>query len=358
MKILFYQDIPSLNSTLLTWTLIEELRLRGHMVDYGKPDPKFNLSFDWVHGSGADSWPALNYARKMGSRCHIHLEGVPYWRIGYENAIDWGYDQNHTPEEIKEYRRHYGSWMSTAFLADSCTVNGANQVKAIEWMFEAKLPNCHLISCGADARFALTLPDWPKLNYMVTVSRLEPNKKVFLIAKALALLVDQGIKVPPWMIIGYGTKEQFNKIHEICKGKIEIWWRFNYGAAKWRWIKRARMMLCGWSGIPPAEGILCKVPALSFNHPDIIEMYEDTIWWAHDNSIENYANRVKWLLEKTKPAPETGVPEWTKVSQKTVHALNRLTGRLKFEGQPELYACTQEQAAEHFEKIFMEGMGK
>ena len=180
MKILFYQDPPSLNSTLLTWTLVEELRLRGHMVDYGKPDPKLDLRFDWVHGSGTDSIPALEYARKIGARCHIHLEGVAYWRIGYENAIDWGYDRNHTEDEIKNFISQYKRWMVAAYYAESCTVNGANQVKAIEWMFDGrKLQNCNLISCGADARFALTLPDWPKLNYMVTVSRLEPNKKVF-----------------------------------------------------------------------------------------------------------------------------------------------------------------------------------
>jgi len=328
------------------------------MVDYGKPDPKLDLSFDWVHGSGDDSWPALNYARKIGARCHIHLEGVAYWRIGYENAIDWGYDHLLSQTEIKKWKHHYKEWMSAAYEADSCTVNGANQVKAIEWMFSEKLQNCNLISCGADARFALTLPDWPKLNYMVTVSRLDPNKKVFLIAKALALLVDRGIKLPPWMIIGYGAKEQYDQIIDICKDKVDIWWRFNYGAAKWRWIKRARMMLCGWSGIPPAEGILCKVPVLSFNHPDIVEMYEDTIWWAQDNSIESYAEKVHWLLEKTEPIKETGVPEWNEVSRKNVHALNRLTGRLKFEGQPELYACTQETCAKRYEKIFMKGMGK
>ena len=358
MRILFYQDTPSLNSTLLTYTLIEELKLRGHIVDYGKP-PVMLDRWDWVHGSGQDSWPALEFSRKVGAKCHIHLEGVPYWRIGLENAVDWGYEGNHSPEQISSFREHYRSWMSAAYEADSCTVNGANQVKAIEWLFSWRiLPNCHLISCGADARFALTLPDWPKLNYMVTASRLEPNKKVFMIAEALAYLFDNGVKIPPWMIIGYGTKDQYDRLMSICKNKVEVWFRQDYRAAKWRWIKRARMMLCGWSGIPPAEGILCKMPVLSFNHPDTFEMFEDTIWWAQNNDIQDYADKVKWLLEKTEPVKETGVPEWNEVSQKNIHALNRLTGRLKIEGQPALYACTQEQAAERYEKIFFEGITK
>jgi len=353
MKILFYQDIPSLNSTLLTWTLIEELRLRGHMVGYGKPDLKngFIDKFDWVHGAGQDTWEALNYARMIGARCHIHLEGLGCWRIGLDPATVWGYDRDLEPGEILHWQEHYRRWMSAAFKADSCSVNGANQVKAIEWLFDGKkLPNCHLISCGADARFASTLPEWDKGNYMVTVSRLEPNKKVAMIAEALALLADKGVKLPPWMIVGSGTREQFEKISAICKDKVEIWWRFAFGAMKWRWIKRSRMMLCGWMGIPPAEGILCKVPVLSFDHPDIIEMYENTIWWAKDNDIEDYAEKVKWLLEKTEPCIETGVPPWSEVSAMCGHAKNRLLGYSK---KDDLYACTQEIAAERYERIFM-----
>uniref|UniRef100_A0A6M3K8C2 Putative glycosyltransferase n=1 Tax=viral metagenome TaxID=1070528 RepID=A0A6M3K8C2_9ZZZZ len=356
MKILFYQDLPSINSTLLTWTLCEELRLRGHHVDYEKPEYNRDLKYDWVHGSGVDSWPALNFARKIGARCHIHLEGVAYWRIGYANAIDWGYDRNHTLDEIKQYRKYYGSWMSAAYSADSCTVNGANQVKAIEWLFGNKLPNCHLMSCGADARYALILPDWKREDYMVTVSRLEPNKKAFMIAKALALLAKKGVRLPPWMIVGYGSQEQVQKLFDICKNKVNVTIAPCYGAAKWRLIKKARLMLCGWSGIPPAEGILCKTPILSFDHRDIVEMYDDTIWWAKDNDIEDYASKVKWLLERTEIVPEIGTTEWNEVSLKNIHALNRLTGRLKFEGQSKLYACTQETAAARYEKIFMKGM--
>ena len=35
MRILFYQDPPNINSTLLTWTLAEEMRLLGHKVYWG-----------------------------------------------------------------------------------------------------------------------------------------------------------------------------------------------------------------------------------------------------------------------------------------------------------------------------------
>ena len=101
MKILFYQDLPSINSTLLTWTLAEELRLRGHTVHYGKQP--LLAHYDYVHGAGQDSWDAIEAAKKLGAKCHIHLEGVAYWRMGADHATDWGYDRDHTPKEI---RRH------------------------------------------------------------------------------------------------------------------------------------------------------------------------------------------------------------------------------------------------------------
>lgn len=343
MNILFYQDLPSINSTLLTWTLAEELRLLGHTVHYGKQPllPRY----DWVHSGSSNSWEAVNMARKIEAKCHIHLEGVAYWRMGIDNAVDWGYERNHTAYEIKMFRKNYKSWMSAAYGADSCSVNGLNQVKAIEEdLFEGKkLPICHVISCGADARYANALPDYERKNYMVTVSRLEPNKKVFMIAEALALLKKQDFDVPLWVIVGYGSQEQIQKLHDIIAPVgIKCKLISCFGAEKWRWIKKARLMLCGWMGIPPAEGLLCDTPVLSFNHPDIIEMYDDSIFWAKDNDVEDYAEQIKELIL-------TGLNEnlTPKGYYKTLCGKEQLLNG-------ELYAYTQEQAAKNYsEKIFI-----
>jgi len=343
MNILFYKDLPSIDSTLLMWTLAEELRLLGHTVHYGK-QPLLS-KYDWVHGGGTNSRDAIAIAKSLGAKCHIHLEGVAYWRIGIDNAIDWGYDRNHTAEEIKAYRGYYKSWMSAAYEADSCSVNGKNQVKAIEEdLFEGKkLSNCHVVSCGADDRYARTLPNWKRENYMVTVSRLEPNKKVFMIAEALALLKRQGFDVPPWVIVGYGSQEQTRKLHDIIVPTgIKCKLVHCFGAEKWLWIKRARLMLCGWMGIPPAEGLLCNTPVLSFDHPDIVEMYDDSIFWADDNDIEGYANQIKELI--LSGLNENLMP---KGYYKTLCGKEQLL-------RGELYARTQTQLAKYSsEEIFI-----
>jgi len=345
MRILFYQNPPLINSTLLTWTLCEELRLLGHQVDYCKPKDFYR--YDWIHGAGNDAPGALSYARKVGAKCHIHLEGVAYWRIGYEDAINWGYDRNHTGTEIEMFRTQYKSWMSAAYEADSCTVAGPKQVGAIEWLFEGnKLPNCHLMHCGVDARYALSLPDYPKQNYMITVSRLEPNKKVFKIAEALAILKQSCIDIPGWMIVGYGTQEQENRLLEFCReNKISVAIKQCFGAEKWYWIKRAKLMLSGWSGIPPEEAIICKAPCLSFTNVDINSVFEDTLWYADDE--EEYAKMVKWLLENMQSNLEI-------IYNKCEYAFLRLIDKLR-PFDKELYASTQERVAKQYEQIFMEG---
>lgn len=341
MNILFYDDLPSINSTLLKWTLSEELRLLGHTVHYWKQPllPKY----DWVHGGNTNAPDALRLARRIGAKCHIHLEGVAYWRVGIDDAIDWGYDKNHTTDEMKAFIGYYKLWMSAAYEADSCSVNGVNQVRAIEeYLFEGKkLPDCHVVSCGADARYARTLPEWTCENYMVTVSRLEPNKKVFMVAEALALLKKQGFDVPLWVIVGYGSQEQIQKLHDIiAPAGIKCKLISCFGAEKWRWIKKARLMLCGWMGIPPAEGLLCNTPVLSFDHPDIIEMYDDSIFWADDNDIEDYAKKIKYLLSEDLADLLAPIG----FAETAIGKTRLLDG--------ELYACTQELAAKRYEKIF------
>ena len=346
MKILFYQDLPSVNSTLLTWTLCEELRLGGHHVDYGKlPSENYNgIKYDWVHGAGRDSWEALSFARSIGSKCHIHLEGVAHWRIGYETATSWGYDKDHTQEEIATFTNQYKQWMSAAFKADSCTVNGDKQVKMIEWMFGKKLPNCHTICCGVDARYAVTLPEYPRQNYMITLSRLEPNKHIMFIAEALSILKKRGFDMPAWMIIGYGPQAQVQRLVDFCKEyEIILGIKPCFGAEKWLWIKRAKLMLCGlmmW--IPISEGIVCRTPVLAIDDEEVHAMYEDTVWWAERNNPEDYANKVEFLLNQNN-AKDIGA--------EATNSCNRLLAG-------ELYANTQTRAAEEFEKIFVGGMKK
>ena len=344
MKILRYQDLPPLNGTLLTWTLCEELRLRGHHVDYGKPEYHPSLKYDWVWAYGVDSWPALEFARKIGAKFYIHLEGVAYWRIGYESAKQWGYDKELPKGEIEQWRKFYCSWMSAAFEADSCTVNGAKQINAIEWLFKKKLPNCYTMCCGTDARYALTLPEYNRQGYMITVSRIEPAKRVFLIAEALGILKKRGVNLPHWVIIGYGNLEQREKLTSVCKeNAIAFWLHPCFGAEKWFWIKRAKLMLAGWMGIPPSEGIVCRTPVLSINDIDIVEQYDDTIFWAENNDPKDYADKIEFLLD-----PENQ----NEIETKNGYAFDRLMD-INRHGRDELYANTQLRAASQHEKIWM-----
>lgn len=339
MRILFYQKAPKLSSTMLTWTLGQELILRGHEVHFHTPTaaeiPKDY--FDWIRVGSTEAPEGVKLARKVGVRVHVHLEGVGYWRIGIGSAKDdWGYKSDLTAAEIEKWKAYYRSWMSAAYDADSCSVNGMNQIQTIQnVLFNGrKLPNCYSLSCGVDARYALSIRDIPRENYMVTVSRLEPNKKVMMIARALTLLKHRDL--PPWVIVGGGTDEQADEfLAFVKKHKIKTIAAKRFGAAKWMYIKQARLMLAGWQGIPPSEGLVCETPVLSFNHPDIVEMYSDSIWYAKDNDIESFAERLDKLLDM----PEYALQEHVIAGKRQL-----LNG--------ELYACTQEILAKKYEDIF------
>ena len=346
MKILFYQDPPELESTMLVWTLGQELILRGHTVHFGKPGWKYMEppGYDWVRGGGESSWDAIEYARNVGARVHIHLEGVGYWRIGAGSARNWGLDVDRIPQqEIEHWMDHYRSWMSAAYKADSCSVNGANQIKVIQdrLFHGTPLPNCHRMSCGADARYALSMPPVEKDDYIVTCSRIAPNKKTMLIAKALSLIPPA--ERLPWVIIGYGDPDYVWQVLNFCQEHgVVVHIRPCFGAEKWMLIKGARLMVQGWNGIPPAEGLLCDTPVVSFDHPDIVEMYRSektlvgALLFVKDNDPSAMASAIADIVRRRKSGLFTHVER-----------------KMLLDG--ELYACTQEQLAEQYERIFTEG---
>lgn len=351
MKILFYQDPPKLQSTMLTWSLGEELILQGHEVVFGKPALKQGI-FDVVRGGGETSWDAVKYARSIGARVHIHLEGIGYWRVGADSARNWGLDVDRIPDsEINHWMNTYSSWMSAAYAADSCSVNGARQIQVIQdILFNGKpLPNCHRLSCGADARYALSLPDVKKSDYIVTCSRIAPNKKIMHIARALASIAPN--QRLPWVVIGYGNQDYVKQVVSFCEEHgIVLHIAPCFGAAKWMLIKRAKLMVQGWNGIPPAEGLLCDTPVVAFDHPDVMEMYShtdsndvewDALHWATDNSSAAMADVILETLSRMKLFGDRITP--MAVSGKG-HLMKGL-----------LYACTLEQSAAQYEKIFMEG---
>lgn len=338
LRILFYKDPPPLQSTMLTWGLAQEMILRGHFVDFGREiSDKIPYGYyDWIYSGGDDTWNAINLARQTGAKVHIHSEGVETWRVGLESAKKYGYPNDCSTEEIKWWREKYASWMSGMYEADTSSLNGSNQFEPLEDLLGGKkLTNCYMRSCGSDWRFARSLPAVEKEGYMVTVSRLEPNKRVMMVAQALAMLDPE--KLPMWQIVGYGSKPQIDQLVSFCQErKIKFRIRQCYGAEKWVRIKKARIMLSGYTGIPPGEGLLCDIPVLSMDHIDIEEQYRGAIYFARDVDVEDYAFQVETLLS-------LGNFELT---EKTRRGKQHLIAGY-------LYGCTQETSAYRLEQIFL-----
>ena len=186
---------------------------------------------------------------------------------------------------------------------------------------------------GIDARYAMSIGNTQRENYMVTVSSLNPD--VMVIAKALALLKDRAL--PPWVIVGAGSDKQTQEMvnFAIANG-IKIILAKSFGAPMWMYVKKARIMLQGYSKLSPAKGLICETPALSFNHPDIVKLYSDSIWYAKDNDVESFAERLDKLLDTS----EYVLQEHVRIGKKQL-----LDGNLGVR--------TQEQLAKRYEDIFM-----
>ena len=345
VNILFYQKKPGLNSTMLNWTLAEELRLLGHSVvflDDVNLDKLPEKTFDWVRGGGENAMAAVEFARRHGARVHIHAEGVGYWRVGADSAKNWGFDQEIPEKAVRKWKDDYRSWMDALFLADTCSINGARQKQVIESNLYSgrKIPNCYLLSCGVDARYAATIPAQPKYNIMITCSRIAENKRIFKIAEAVAM-VDPAIR-PQWLICGFGPSDTVKRLETFLRDRgVAHAIQPMYGAQKWLWIKRSRLMLCGWNGIPPAEGMVCDIPVVSFDHPDIVELFSDTLFYAADHDPVAYAAAISWIVNRQNKGIPVG-DRYTPAYPKT----QLLAG--------DLYACTQTQLAKKYDMIFRE----
>ena len=343
MNILFYKEPSPLQSTLLTWTLAQELIMLGHYVDFVKVEHDKTPSgfYDWIYSGGEDTWEAIRLAQRIGAKVHIHSEGIEPWRVGLESAIKYGYNRDCTANEIKGWKDHYSSWMSGMYEADTCSLNGTNQVSPVEdHLFGGrKLANCYMRSCGSDWRFARTIGEFKRKNYMVTVSRLSPNKRLMVIAMALSMLDTENL--PLWVIIGYGTKQETDSLVSFCKThKIRFTFGSScFGAEKWMWIRKARIMLSGYGGIQPGESLLCDTPILSMDHIDIEEQYRDAIFFAKDFDAEDFASKLQTLLSSNQSVL---------YQQTTVGKRKLING--------DLYGCTQEISARRLEKIFLENM--
>ena len=333
MNLWFYYDLPSVQGTMLTWTLSQELILLGYNVMYGIPKEGIDIPrnvINWVVAPGKYAGHALKFARAIGAKIHVHDEGAPPWRVGLENATDWGYENNLSPEEIQYWKRHYTDYMGHMFQCDSCSLNGKQEFEIVEKLFGKKLKNGVRLCSAVDARAAAVVPK-PKSKdkkYAITISRLEQNKGVFKIAEALALL-DPKERPDLWIVIGYGSKEQIARLEELTnKNKIRCFLTSCYGFQKWVYIKQSSIMLQGYSGIPPAEGLLCDIPVVVFDHPHMHELFDNVLTYAKDT--QDFAAKIKEGLQN-------GVPP----HQNKQRLLNG-----------NLYMKTQEQLAKQYDTIF------
>lgn len=286
MKILFFTP-PGVGKSP-EHLMGEELHKRGHIVDIQHSNRLITQGdYDVVVGAMEVSCAvALHSAQHLGIPCYLHAEWIPPWRVGLESPLAWGYDTALIPQE--KPTAFYHEIIRCLTKADKKSMAGQTFIRDAERFSGQSLEGC--LVRYPSAPFPTTDLGVPKQDYIVTLARLVPSKKLMFTAQALALL-----NLPiTWKVIGSGP-DMLRIQHTLCtsRTKVEFLGALpTEGMAKFEVLGAARFAVQNWSGIPPAEAAFAGTATVSMNHPYMLELYDDTLIWSQNNHIEDHARAI------------------------------------------------------------------
>jgi len=138
--------------------------------------------------------------------------------------------------------------------------------------------------------------DIRKENQIIYLGRLEENKNIDEIIKALAL-VNTDTK---FVICGTGSKE--NELKNLAKSKgVNAEFKGNVSEKeKWIELKKSLFMVFPSSfegfGMPPMEALSVGTPCICSDIPIFREIYKDYVEYFQEHDIKKLANRIEHYL--------------------------------------------------------------
>ena len=279
-----------------TSVLSQRMTSIGHNVCYynGFYFNKSIKSIDWVasYHENVDDWDLLfKIKNKFGCKTYIHLEWLMPWIYDiYYCDIDWGYRNLISFNAIQKFKNRRHIWEN----ADIRTCASKHFIKPLQNFFNSS-KEIFVKKPGADELLAGCVKQNLIANHkydVITVSRLEPHKKVKMIAKGL-VKSERKIK---WLLCGNGS--EYEDISNIVKNSNTVsmsYIPFIHGFDKFRAMSFAKISIHAWNGIPPIEGILVNCFPLFWNN-----LYQNEYFDNLGKSFENYldlANKINDVLD-------------------------------------------------------------
>lgn len=281
----------------------EELRRRGHhvylVINGNNPLVTVELPEvpDVIFGDMERACiPAHINSLIYDAPCYLHGEWIPKFRV--ETTKEWGeHLEIEDKKTLSDWRSFYLPIASAMHHADVCSWASPIFQTYAEGFTGKEYQN-------AFTRFTRLPPDAPDEaasydcaeNAVTICSRLAPIKRVPMLVRALTMLPD-GIRPKRVYIVGGGDSD-IQEIINILDGSgiVPEFAGPVGGEQKWDYIKRGRLLLSAWTGIPPGEALMCGRPTVAFDYEHIRELYDDTLIYTPNNDLEALTETLKTQL--------------------------------------------------------------
>lgn len=300
---------PGNNDTITPETgFVNLMRKAGHKVvlqytDYGLSKIEISqeaLDFkpDIIWGMMEYSLPtAIAYKKILNVPVLSHIECIPPWRIGIDNPKDYGFDYDDKFDElnkIENYRNIYSHMLEAFLESDYRTISE----ETWRYTFEKTIG----YPCDASIRYYTYDYDqlkkhkgfYIRKNQIYTIARFTPIKRVHHVIRALAK-IDKTIR-PKFMLIGYGPQEPYlRKISTELDVEVEFCGNGKDGV-KERIIQESIFGVQIFSGMTVVESAYFSTPVISYDTPQMVEVFKDSVTWAKMNDIDSLTEKIKDLL--------------------------------------------------------------
>jgi len=226
---------------------------------------------------------------------YAHMEWLPKWRIGIENARTWGESRNYTFKEKMHFIRQYLEYATFWHLADVKTLASPvfykdmkNFLGVQDLEIESKKLGVDMDKINKYLNETETRPK--KENEITCVARFVPHKRIHHIIEALKLIKFDGT----FNLVGYGSEQQK---YEAIKGNMQI--KYFPSSDKFKCMDRSKVTIALWSGLVPAESIYLGTPVVTYDSEYMKDLFSKTLFYAKNNNVTTLAKMIKKVFNFT-----------------------------------------------------------
>jgi len=237
---------------------------------------------------------ALKYKELLNIPLYAHIECIPPWRTGIDNPKDYGLDLYKGMTDSPDMRETYKILLNMFDKADYRTISQELWRYSFE-KFSGKKLDAGIKYYTYDTRpLKKYKGEYAIKNQICTIARFVPIKRIHHIITALSL-IDKSIR-PSYALIGYGNMISFLKeLADGCDVNIHFYGSGKDGV-KEQVIQESMFNVQIFGGMPVIEAAYYNKPVVSYDVPQFMEVFGDSVLYAKTNDITSLKDKIEYLL--------------------------------------------------------------